>query len=206
MKYLPTTIDAILGRSCALGSMLVSMLLVSCERVTPPSVAIPITPDATTPASTRAPPAPAIAETAGVPGSPVTASLSLDRSELRPGDILTVAVEVKIKPGWHIQAMDRPTGISPPTKLKLELPSAMAANNNWITLPPVIDSDSSSGGGYIYHAIATFRSSAKVDTDANPGLFPVRVALGYQACDRFSCRPYEVLELQTEVRIVNTRR
>jgi hypothetical protein len=78
----------------------------------------------------------------------------------------------------------------------------MVANDDWTALPPMIDPESSADSGYVYHAIAVFRSSAKVSADADPGLFPIRVALGYQACDRFSCRPYEQFELETEVRIV----
>ena len=188
--------------------LLFAVLLTSCEHKSPPSVVKRIATDATSSATTSATDnqstriAPKVVSIAGVPGSPVTASLSLDRVELLPGDVETIVVELQIKPGWHIYAMDGPTGIASPTQIDMELPTVIETSGKWTALPPVVDPDSSSGPVSIYHAIATFSTTAKVAADPGQGSFPLRVKIGYQACDRFSCRPYEELELTSEVRIV----
>ena len=157
LKQLPLLNRDIILARCALGMrprdtmmlersrvifMLVAVLLTSCERESPSSVAKRIAAEAT-PATTSSvtnnqsiPIAPTVVTNAGSPGSPVTASLGLDRVELHPGDVQKIVVELQIKPGWHIYAMDGPVGMSLPTRIKMELPAGIEARGAW-SAPPI---------------------------------------------------------------------
>ena len=58
----------------------------------------------------------------------MTATLQTDKNAVRDGDAFTVTVNVQIAPGWHIYAVDRPTGVALPTKIRLELAAGLESD------------------------------------------------------------------------------
>ncbi|HEX4071444.1 MAG TPA: hypothetical protein VHX68_09750, partial [Planctomycetaceae bacterium] len=74
--------------------------------------------------------------------SPVTATLQTDKNAVRDGDAFTVTVNVQIAPGWHIYAVDRPTGVALPTKIRLELAAGLESTGKWTSPEPSLDDSS----------------------------------------------------------------
>lgn len=135
-------------------------------------------------------------------GSPVTATLRTDRAAVRAGEEFTVTVDVKIARGWHIYAIDRPTGPALATEIRLELPCSLQSAGKWTSPEPSLD-DSSPGEPVFVHAgSVAFQCSLRAARGAAPGPIIVRCAFRYQACDRFSCRAPAEIELQSSIRVV----
>src|SRR5579872_912497 len=57
--------------------------------------------------------------------NPVTAAASIAPSTVRPGEIVELAVVVRIAPGWHIYSTGESGGPAEPTTLELTLPAGI---------------------------------------------------------------------------------
>ena len=144
---------------------------------------------------------PSSAETKSI--SPVTASAKTDRSELHAGDAVTVIVEVQTAEGWHIYAIDRPTGPALPTEITFELPKGCEWVGKWKSPEPSLDESSSGAPRSVHEVSLAFRRQVRVGRDAPSGPLTLRRTLSYQACDQFSCRPPKQVGLETEIHAVD---
>jgi DsbC/DsbD-like thiol-disulfide interchange protein len=134
--------------------------------------------------------------------SPVTAALKTDKSELHPGDALTVIIEVHIAPSWHIYAMDRPAGPALPTVIAFELPKSFEWDGKWISSEPSLLESTAGGPSFGHEGSVSFRRKVHVSRDASAGAIELRGTLHYQACDLFSCRAPAHLALQAKINVV----
>jgi DsbC/DsbD-like thiol-disulfide interchange protein len=134
--------------------------------------------------------------------SPVTATLRPEKNAVRDGDTVTLTVDVQIAPGWHIYAVDRPTGVALPTKIRLELPAGLESRGKWTSPEPALDDSSAGEPAFVYHDAAAFQQTIRVKQGAAVGPMAIRAELSYQVCDRFSCRAPTALKLQTSIQIV----
>jgi hypothetical protein len=134
--------------------------------------------------------------------SPVTATLRTDKNAVRVGESFTVTVDVQIAPGWHIYAIDRPTGLALPTKIRLELPGGLESAGAWTSPEPALDDSSAGEPAFVYHGTASFQQTIRVKQRAPAGPMVIPLEFRYQVCDRFSCRAPADLKLQTEIRVV----
>jgi DsbC/DsbD-like thiol-disulfide interchange protein len=158
----------------------------------------PITPAA---ASATSKPAPPAADTPD-PNAPVTATLRIDKTKARAGEEITVTIDVHIKSGWHIYAIDRPTGPAIATDLKLQLPNSLQPDEKWTTPEPSLDEASSAGEpAFVYAGPVAFQRRLHVARDAAPASIPIRCTLCYQACDRTSCRAPAELKFESSIQI-----
>jgi DsbC/DsbD-like thiol-disulfide interchange protein len=132
---------------------------------------------------------------------PVTAAITVDSEAIAAGGQFTASVEVQIAQGWHIYAVDLPTGVASPTSLQWELPAAVEQAGEWI-VPAA--SPTAAGGqvALVFEKTVSFQCPLRVAADAAPGETTIRCRLLYQACDRFTCRPPVETTLTTSVRIV----
>jgi DsbC/DsbD-like thiol-disulfide interchange protein len=136
------------------------------------------------------------------PESPVTVSLRTDKSTVHGGESFTLAVDVQIASGWHIYAVDRPTGLSVPTKIKLQLPAGLESAGDWKAPEPTLDDSSTGEPAFVYHDAAAFQQTIRVKPGTPAGPLVILAEFRYQVCDRFSCRPPATLKLQTSIQIV----
>jgi DsbC/DsbD-like thiol-disulfide interchange protein len=133
---------------------------------------------------------------------PVRASIRTDVPTVRAGGEFIVAVDVWIAPGWHIYALDGPSGVATPTSIGIDLPKSLVRAGEWTPPAPSLDASSDGEPSFVYEGVVAFCCHLRVSQDATPGRTAVRCVLAYQACDRFSCRPPEKTKLETEIKIV----
>jgi DsbC/DsbD-like thiol-disulfide interchange protein len=207
-------------RSSLAVSVVACLLLGACDRTGPPTVrqegAEPATSEQAAPIAVAqsGPAKPTVAKStpAQKPAepprqgpsqqSPVTATLRPEKNAVRDGDTVTLTVEVQIAPGWHIYAVDRPTGVALPTKIRLELPAGLESTGKWTSPEPSLDDSSAGEPAFVYHDAAAFQQTIRVKHGAAAGPMVVRAELSYQVCDRFSCRAPTALKLQTSIQVV----
>jgi DsbC/DsbD-like thiol-disulfide interchange protein len=133
--------------------------------------------------------------------SPVAATIKPSSSPVHAGEVFEIVVTIDIKPGWHIYAVNRPAGISAPTAISLELPVGVEQAGKWNYPDPQLDVSASERPTFIYTNQTIFRCPVRVSSNAEPGEHRIGGKLQYQACDLFSCRPPDTIELQTDVQI-----
>lgn len=106
-------------------------------------------------------------------------------------------VSVRIAPGWHICSMEQGAGngISSPTTLEIELPEGLEQVEPWAMPEPDLDTSGAGSAERVYTGEVLFRCRLKRTDKALATPSPIGCRLGYQACNRFSCKPYETVTL-----------
>ncbi len=112
----------------------------------------------------------------------VTLGMALEPAQAEPGEMVTLAVRMRIATDWHTYAMNQPTDIQIPTTLKLALPAGLEEVGDW-DIPPAHPLDEST---YAYENEVTFRRFVRVKEGAS-GSQEIRCEVGYQACTAESC-------------------
>jgi DsbC/DsbD-like thiol-disulfide interchange protein len=130
---------------------------------------------------------------------PVEAGAELRPARVRPGEQLTLVVQVKIAPTWHIYPAEGSPGTGVPTTLTLKLPEGVEPAGPW-TYPKATPVPG--GQGLVHEGTVTFRRPLRVSGRAAAGPVRVECVLGFQACDPFSCRPPATLGLRAGADIV----
>jgi DsbC/DsbD-like thiol-disulfide interchange protein len=142
------------------------------------------------------------AEAAPDDNSPVRATLRTDKNAARDGETFAVIADVQIAPGWHIYAIDRPTGPAVPTKITLDLPAGLESAGGWTSPEPAPDSSSAGPPAFVYHDAVAFRQTIRVKHGTPAGPIVIPVEFRYQVCDQFSCRPPATRKLRTSIEVV----
>ncbi|HZU36051.1 MAG TPA: protein-disulfide reductase DsbD N-terminal domain-containing protein [Gemmataceae bacterium] len=123
---------------------------------------------------------------------PVVASATLQPSTSHAGDTVTLIVNVKIAPGWHIYAKGS-SGPEIVTTLNLAtLPKGVTAKGEWKWPKP----DAGEEGTKIYQGEVTFRHTFQLAADAPAGSLAIACDMGYQACNASACKPPAKLKLK----------
>lgn len=137
----------------------------------------------------------------GVPdqSEPVVAGAALRPAKVRPGESLTLFVQARVAPTWHIYGAQGSTGEAIPTTLNLNLPAGVELDGTWI-YPPA--KPAAGGPGLVYEGTVTFRQKLRVASGAAPGPLEVTCEFGYQVCTPFSCRPPAKLVLKASAEVV----
>lgn len=181
----------------------------AAPKTTPPGT--PAAPDKPTATAALPPQAPVVASTSA-PESPsprparkadsqITASATVNPSKVRAGETVTLRVDVQIEPGWHIYAIDRPTGPSIPTSIHFDLPKSLAWDGDWSGSEPTLDDANPQEPSFVYTSSASFSRRVRVAKSAESGIATLGGNVRYQACDRFSCRAPTQLPLKAQVTI-----
>ncbi len=130
---------------------------------------------------------------------PVAAAAALFPPHARAGELLTLVVQIKTAPRWHVYSTQALSGTGFSTTLKLQLAPGVEAFGDWICPPP----HSGVGGqGPIYEGSVKFTRRLAIGRQMISGPINVTCKLGYQACDPFSCRPPETVALKATAEIV----
>jgi DsbC/DsbD-like thiol-disulfide interchange protein len=133
---------------------------------------------------------------------PVTASFRVEKTELGRGEEFNVVVDMRIAAGWHIYAMDRPTGASAATRIHLELPEGFESVRKWTSPEPTLVTPLTEQPVFVYDGNAKFKSVVRVLKNAASARTTLRCTIVYQACNQFTCQPPEKISLESEVRMV----
>ncbi len=113
----------------------------------------------------------------------VTLGAGVKPGGVEPGGIVTLAIRVRIADSWHIYAVDKPTGVSKPTELELNLPDGVTAAGDWDVPKP----KEYEKGVFVYEKDVVFRRRVKVADNAT-GMLDLKCKVKYQPCDKTSCR------------------
>ncbi len=133
-----------------------------------------------------------------VSGSPVTATLTIAPDRVAPGKEVALNVTLEIEPLWEVRALgDR--AASTATRLELELPDGIAAENDW--KPPKSTRSISPDGHSVYADQAVFTRQLRVTPDASAGEVPIKCLLHYQACNDRQCLEPAAVELAATLNV-----
>jgi hypothetical protein len=133
----------------------------------------------------------------------VTASAVVDRPTVHAGDTFTIRIEAHIEGGWHIYAIDRPTGPAIPTSIDFKLPKTLAWEGDWSGPEPTLDDAHPQEPAFYYEGAAAFTRGVRVAKDAPAGSLGLEGALHYQACNQTSCRAPTQDPVRAEIQIVH---
>jgi DsbC/DsbD-like thiol-disulfide interchange protein len=135
------------------------------------------------------------------PGSPVTATVKTDKSTVRAGEDFTLTVDVQVAEGWHIYAMDRPTGPATATEIQLNLPAGLESAGKWTSPEPSMDNSSPGEAAFVYEKPVAFQCPVRVARGTAAGSVTIGCVLRYQVCNRASCHAPAELKLQTAIQV-----
>lgn len=133
--------------------------------------------------------------------NPVTAGAALTPSNVQPGGTVTLVVQAKTAPTWHIYPVDLKGDIGIPTGLKLNLPDGVEPAGDW-AVPEAVPHVTGAEEYLVYEGEMTFRRTLRVGADASPGPLEVTCDFRYQACDPTSCLPPRTVTLQATAEVV----
>ena len=121
---------------------------------------------------------------------------------VRAGNRVQLLVHVTIAPGWHIYALDQPTGPSEPTTVSLRLPAGLELASSRFSPEPNSMGTSDERPTLVFQGRLLCEYSLRVAQDATVGTSTIRCVLGYQACNQFLCRPHEEVQLTAAVQVL----
>ncbi|HVJ81111.1 MAG TPA: protein-disulfide reductase DsbD domain-containing protein [Planctomycetia bacterium] len=130
---------------------------------------------------------------------PVVLSASIDPEKAKAGAEVEIAVTAKIHDHWHIYAVDKPTGGSVPTSLKLTLPKGATSEGNWST-PEATKFGSGDEEAFGYESEAVFKKKIKLAADAS-GKLEIAVDVKYMACNDMTCLPPKTVTVKATVEV-----
>jgi thiol:disulfide interchange protein DsbD len=130
---------------------------------------------------------------------PAKFSAAFKKKTAKPGDEVELVVTAKIEPGWHIYAVDKPTGVSVKTQLKPTFPKGLSAAGEWKIPAPKKD-DHASEETYIYEGEVKFARKLKLAKDAT-GKLEAKVDVSFMACDENMCLPPKKVTLKATVEV-----
>lgn len=135
--------------------------------------------------------------------TPFVAVASSEARKLAAGDTFEFVIQARTLSGWHIYAVDKPTGISIPTSLDLVLPQGVLAASDW-KYPKAEVHATAQGASFVYRGPMTFTRELQLADDAKAGVYDIVCQLRFQACDAFSCLSPETVELSATVEVDST--
>jgi hypothetical protein len=117
---------------------------------------------------------------------PVVIGAALRPAKVRAGGTLTLYVQARIAPTWHIYGPDGVRDGNAPTSLTPTLPRRVEE------VGPCVYPEgktAANGKGSIYEGTVLIRQQLRVAAGTAPGPLDVCCGFSYQACDPFSCQP-----------------
>ena len=116
---------------------------------------------------------------------PVKWSATIDPKTVKPGGEVTLKIKGEIEEGWHIYAVNKPTGLSRKTSLKLTVADKLKADKDWKIPDPVKD-DTADEETFKYEGDVVFSRKLKVAESAE-GALEVATAVEFMACNAETC-------------------
>jgi hypothetical protein len=126
--------------------------------------------------------------------NPVVLQAEITPPVVRPGDVVTLAIRLRIARGWHVYA-DVPSGnASQATELRLEAPPGATPETSWLR-PPANPSPS---GATLYVGDLVFQRKLRIG-NVNEQKLEVSISVLFEACNSQKCLPPTSQTLKTSV-------
>jgi DsbC/DsbD-like thiol-disulfide interchange protein len=130
---------------------------------------------------------------------PVKWSAAFEPKLVKAGGEATLKLKATLEEGWHIYAVDKPTGLSRKTTLKLAVADKLTADKAWKIPAPVRDSKAEDET-YYYDADVTFTRKIKA-SDAAEGAFEATVTADFMACNEDMCLPPKKVVVKAALKV-----
>ena len=122
----------------------------------------------------------------------LSARMTVEPKAIAAGNHVSLVVQLKIQPGWHIAPMAASTGPVKSTQLTLNLPQGVQTIGDW-KKPPSTTLLGGRGNSVGYVDNATFSQELAVDPGVPIGPVKIECGLSYQVCNESICqRPAEL--------------
>ena len=130
---------------------------------------------------------------------PVKWTASFEPKSVKPGGEATLKVKAELEAGWHIYAVDKPTGLSRKTALKLAVAEKLSPDKAWKIPAPVRD-EKAEDETYYYDADVTFTRKVKVGESAE-GVLEATVTADFMACNEEMCLPPKKVAVKAALKV-----
>jgi DsbC/DsbD-like thiol-disulfide interchange protein len=130
---------------------------------------------------------------------PVKWEVSFEPKTVKPGGEATLKLTATMEHGWHIYAVDKPTGLSRKTTLKLAVGDKLKADKDWKIPAPVRDRKAEDETHY-YDGDVTFTRKIKA-SDAAEGVMEATVTADFMACNEEMCLPPKKVVVKAALKV-----
>lgn len=129
---------------------------------------------------------------------PVKWEAAFEPKSVKAGGEATLKVKATIEPGWHIYAVDKPTGVSKKTALKLAA-EKMTPDKAW-KIPDPVRYEKVDDETYVYLDDTTFTRKVKVGDSAD-GALEASVTAEFMACNEDMCLPPKKVVVKATLKV-----
>lgn len=142
-------------------------------------------------------------QAAGAAQGEVSFALSVPEEPAPAGSIVAVEVEAEIVPGWHLYAMDIPPGGPIPTSFEVLGDEVFSSGGTARQSEPVswFDENFNMETNY-FEGSALFTVPVRVDAEAAPGDYELRLQVEFMLCNDTTCLPPQTEEMSAMVTVV----
>ena len=127
----------------------------------------------------------------------------LARDAMHPGETFKAALLLSIGPDWHINANPVNDDFLIPTTLEFREDGNFKTANTIYPPPLPVRFEFSESEVYVYAESALIGVLIKVGNKVLPGIYTLKGALTYQACNESSCLPPETVSVEFKVKVVD---
>jgi len=130
---------------------------------------------------------------------PVKWTATFEPKVVKPGGEATLKVKASIESGWHIYAVDKPTGVSKKTAIKLAAGDKLTLEKGW-TIPDPVRYEKADEETYVYLDDATFTRKVKVSESADKSI-EATVTAEFMACNEEMCLPPKKVVVKATLKV-----
>jgi DsbC/DsbD-like thiol-disulfide interchange protein len=127
----------------------------------------------------------------------------LARDAVHPGETFKAALRLSIGPDWHINANPVNDDFLIPTTLEFREDGNFKTVNSIYPPPLPARFEFSESEVFVYAESALIGVIIKVGNKVLPGIYTLKGALTYQACNVSSCLPPETVSVEFKVKVVD---
>ncbi len=131
----------------------------------------------------------------------MTAAAMIYPASTSRGETVTVFVKVRVAPGHHIYALDKPGTMNIPTSLEAELPRTIRPEGPWRGPDPKVSED----GSRILSGDLLFQRRFRIEPQAEAGTCEVLIQIKYQVCNEALCWPPATIPLKLQLKVERSR-
>ena len=123
---------------------------------------------------------------------PVLIEAHLAKDDSYQANSMQLVVNIQIFDGWHIYAHVSDSGMFYETKLELNLPEGLKKVGEPVS--PAMEADGEDMEMFVYKGDIQFRQPLAVDPKILNKQNPIKLMIGYSACNDYMCRAVQFFE------------
>jgi thiol:disulfide interchange protein len=127
---------------------------------------------------------------AAAAASPASWNATVDRADVRAGEVVLVRVKASLEPSWHIYSMTTPPGGPKPTQFTVATGLAYSPEGKALQPKPKTKFDTTfEVDTEVYEGTAEFLVPVRIATDTTPGPVEISGSVSFMVCDPKQCIP-----------------